>query len=100
MNRIFKRMPRNGHEHENVIVNFETLEDLLSIPFVCKYSKAPCDINFYKYAIDTLHFNDDSVVHLLLAFFDDGKSWLVIGRLDNVLNLNLPIAEYKIKDKK
>lgn len=68
---------------ENPPVEFSTLDELLQIPFVKRFSK---DENFYRYSINKEH---------LIAEYNNGYSWWVIGKLGGVSTQLLPPAEFK-----
>jgi len=64
-------------------IEFSTLNELLEIPFV--KSKTKYD-DFLKFSISDNH---------LMVEFDEGKTWYVVGSIDDVTNIDLPNWEPK-----
>ena len=74
MNRFTQHLPgcsSDGRE-ELFSAEFETLEELLGIPRIRRWSK---DKDFSHYAVSDKHY--------LLAVLKDGFEWWVIGRLEH-----------------
>lgn len=56
---------------------FETLEQLLNIEWVKKFSKYE---NFYRYSIDLAEHYETS--HTLMAEYKNGNEWWIVGFID------------------
>lgn len=67
--------------------HFESKQELLDIPFVKKFSE---ENNFVGYAL-----SPDSKKTALMAVYDDGYKWWVIGFIEDVSGIDLP--EWKSK---
>lgn len=75
-------------EEEPETVKFSTVKELLEIPFVKSFS----DGDFHKFSIA-----DDESDPLLIAEYNEGRKWYVVGHIDNISNLDL--SEWKpVKD--
>ena len=87
MGTIKQHIPNFVSGFDPVIQNFETLEELLSIDFVKRWS---CDDDFHQFSIgpygDRWH---------LMAEQHNGKRWGVIGYITGIVRdeLNLPICK-------
>jgi len=69
---------------DNQMVEFETTQELLNIDFVKKFSNRN---NFYRYSLDIdNYFNQYS----LMAEYNDGRDWWVVGFIDNPQDIDLP----------
>ena len=68
---------------ENEVVNFNTVEELLAIPFVKNFSDQP---NFDKYSISKSDMGD-----MLMAEYDGGLIWWVVGHLKEAEDLQIPV---------
>jgi hypothetical protein len=64
------------------VQDFNTLEELLEIPFVKKWST---EKNFYRFSLADYALN----FQLLVAEFNDGKRWFIVGFIENC-NIDLP----------
>jgi hypothetical protein len=64
------------------VVAFETLDDLLAIPFVAKFTSLP---DFYRFSLwredADRRFGVPAKVRLM-AECNEGRRWLVVGRID------------------
>jgi len=69
---------------ENKIVSFETTEELLNIDFVKNFSNRD---NFYRFSLSIDNYFNQ---HSLMAEYDEGREWWVVGFIDNPLEVNLP----------
>ncbi len=76
----------------NLTVDFESTEELLNIPFVLNFSTAS---NFSHYAI-----SEDGTKSTLMAVYDDGYEWWVIGFIDDISKVDLPKWEPIYKEVK
>lgn len=84
-------MPRTIKQHrpaffsgfENEVVSFDTLEELLAIPFVANFAQ-DMDHPFHRFSID----GDGRT---LMAEYDDGYVWWVVGFIDDASGLDLPM---------
>lgn len=65
-------------EDDNKEIIFNTTEELLGIDFVKNFSQ---NGNFYKYSISENH---------LMAEYENGYEWWVIGYINNPKEVNLP----------
>lgn len=84
-------------DFEDVIVEFETVDELLNIDFVKNFSMID---GFYRYSIhQNFSFTVDEFNSFkLMAEYADGYEWFVIGHLiDLDFALNLPIWKAKYK---
>lgn len=60
-------------------VEFNTLDELLQIPFVSNFSE---EENFYRFSL---------AGYSLMAEFDEGREWWVVGSISRPGALNLPV---------
>lgn len=65
------------------IIEFETLEELLDIPFVKKFKE---DVGFYQYSISHIEELKDSSIYLI-AEMNLGKNQWVVGYLNEKVDL-------------
>ena len=77
---FFEGMPQS-------VIEFDTQEELLDIPFVRAFrvtegAEDTPDPYFYRYSI--------AEGDKLMVEIRGGKAWFVIGHLDDISNLNLP----------
>jgi len=79
MNRIRQHRPAFVTGFENEVVKFNTAEELLEIEFVKNFSR---NDNFYRYSLGS---------GALMAEYEDGYEWWVIGHIDNAEEVNLPM---------
>jgi len=85
MNLLTKHIPGfadNGDEPPKW--EFETTEQLLSIPFVESWKTAWPEKGFQKFAMSG---------DCLVACYDGGKFWWVVGHIRNPSEVNLPKHE-------
>ena len=90
MNRIRQHRPAFVTGFENEVVKFNTTEELLEIEFVKNFSR---NDNFCRYSLSTSLGRG-----ALMAEYEDGYEWWVIGHLDNTEEVNLP--KWMPKEKK
>ena len=96
-NKITQYRPGFFSGFKNSIVEFETTEELLNIDFVKKFSKFPNgenDKKFYRYSINEVNGHNQK---FLMAEYDNGYKWWVIGLINESAKVDLP--EWKPKDK-
>lgn len=76
MNSIRRYFPSwmDVDEKDRIVVQFNTKEELLNIPFVKRWAEDP---NFFRYAISI----DKLDIHLM-AQLNKGYKWWVIGTLE------------------
>ena len=82
-NRIVARCPNAYFLDDDQMVGFDTTEELLEIDFVKNWSKIE---TFYRYSISGNH---------LMAEYENGKKWWVIGNIRNIVDLPKWIPVYK-----
>lgn len=63
------------------VAQFSTTDELLAVPFVANYVTYA---NFHRFSVSR-----DSQP-LLMAEYEDGKVWYVVGYLDSLDGVNLP----------
>ena len=82
-------------DEELEIVSFATLEELTAIPWVKTFTEFPVrDQPFHRFSMS--EYGD---AHMLLAEYDDGYIWLVVGFLrDKVEGLPRWAARYREKN--
>lgn len=68
------------HSADEIIETFNTLEELLDIPFIADWKK---DNGFYRYSVGRDLAYRMKLTLMLIAEFDDGYRWFVIGFLDD-----------------
>lgn len=83
-NRIVEHIPNFASGFEPRCVGFDTLEELMEIPWVKSWKEAP---QFHRYSADSY----------LMVEREDGYWWWAIGKLRNPVGL--PKWEAKYKDK-
>jgi hypothetical protein len=72
--------------------SFESLEELLSIKWVDKFSQRP---NFHQFSISK-YSDVKGKEYILMAEYDNGNSWFVVGYLDDSKIIeDLPVWEPK-----
>lgn len=76
MNSVTTHIPAWG-DAEKTTHPFHTLRELLAIPFVKAFSKGK---SFHRFSVST----DNSL--LLMAEYDKGRGWWVVGRLKTPVN--------------
>ena len=83
MNAIRQHIPASvvGFEEDAVTIEFDTLEELVAIPFVKNFSIYG---NFYRYSVSDNH---------LMAEYRGGREWWVIGFLQNP-DIGLPAWDH------
>ena len=79
MNRIRQYRPAYFTGFENATVEFDGVEALLAISFVTSFVNE----SFHQFSIDTT--NGDNIA--LMAEYDDGNKWWVVGFLDSPVDL-------------
>jgi len=70
-------------DEEPETVEFTTVEELLEIPFVNDWNR---DEDFFRFSIGSRK----NRISLLMAEFDKGKAWYVVGHMENVNDIELP----------
>ena len=83
MNSIRQHIPSFCEGFDQSIVNFNTLEELLAIDFVKRFSEHD---NFHQYCVSDNH---------LMAEYRGGRQWWVIGTLKDP-NVGLPQWDHGI----
>lgn len=86
----FNAYPGIEHDPEYQLKKFDTIEMLLDSPYVKGFSEIP---SFYRYSIDNP--KDPNTPVYLMAEYQDGHEWWVVGYLNK--NLDLPRWEPKHK---
>lgn len=90
-NTIRQHIPDFFEGFEKALVDFNTLEDLLAIPWVKNFS---AHANFYRYSVSDNH---------LMAEYRGGRTWWVVGtlrhRVDGLPEWDHGIYEVWIDDK-
>lgn len=93
MNKIKQYRPGYFYGFENQEIIFNTEKELLEIDFVKNFSNEP---NFFHFAISTINKkrkDDKTEKHYLIAVYENGSTWWVVGTLDNVIDLEIPLWE-------
>ena len=97
---------------ENETVEFDTQKQLLNIKWVKSFSlnHGKRDRNFYRYSLHRDYVREEDIPlimklreineeeiyrHILMAEYDNGYEWWVIGYIDDIGNLDLPNWEFK-----
>lgn len=75
---------KDGNELDE-INEFNSLEELLEIPYVKKQTDRK---TFYRYSLSENH---------LMAEYESGYNWWVLGFINDISNLDLPKWEAKYK---
>ena len=78
MSKITQYRPAFFEGFVNETAHFETMGDLLSIPFVANFAN---DEGFFRFSISD---------EMLMAEYDGGKKWWVVGRFEAPPNVGLP----------
>tara|TARA_Y100000310_G_C20700285_1_gene829072 strand:- start:4297 stop:4614 length:318 start_codon:yes stop_codon:yes gene_type:complete len=79
--KITQHRPAYFTGYENEVSKFGSLNDLLEIPWIKRIEENP-ELNFYRWS---------QTDNLLIAEFNKGKTWFVIGRhMEETYKLRLP----------
>ena len=93
---IIQYRPAYFSGFENLVQSFSCLKDLLNIAWVDSFRKLPNGQNkpnFHRFSISK-YSDHPGYEYTLMAEYDDGKTWWVIGYLDeNEIIKELPIWE-------
>lgn len=88
MNRIQRHRPGffEGFEEDTDVIEFVSVEELLAVPWIKAWAKDP---GFRRFSISMPPGGEGN--WLLMAEYDDGKRWFVVGYLDK--RVELPMWE-------
>ncbi len=86
MNRIRQYRPAFISGMENATVEFETVEQLLAIPFVAGFTE-PVEWPFHRFSISPRQNGGRDV---LMAEYDEGRHWWVVGFIEQPGQVDLP----------
>ena len=86
VNRIRQHIPGYVSGVESALTPFDTLEGLLSIPWVSAWTKdhPQAPDKFHRFVIDN---KDGNNRWTLMAEFNAGRNWWVVGFLDHKVEL-------------
>jgi len=88
-NKIVQYRPKSFEGFENKVVDFDSLDELLSIDFVNNFKNQK---KFERFCLGDKH---------LMAIYDNGFHWFVVGLIDNPDLIDLPKwdgGKYKVTD--
>ena len=89
---IRQRIPNYVSGVDPETVEFQTLDDLLDIPFVkiWKENGLCRDNNFYQYSVSEEHWGT-----VLMAEYNSGIKWWVVGTMKGITGKELGLPEWK-----
>jgi hypothetical protein len=88
MNKIKQHRPAYVSGYEDAVVSFTTTEELLNIDFVKNFAKDIGGDTFYRFSISPA--DSPGVRQTLMAEYNNGKKWWVVGFLDTNEGITLP----------
>ena len=102
MSEIIQYTPSFFSGFDNEVHEFNSLEQLLEIPFVKNITKISLMGNgskFYRFSYSTMSYaSDESKRYALMAEYNEGYEWWVIGYInDKEIISKLPVWEEKRK---
>lgn len=92
MSKIRQYRPNFVTGYDNADVEFNTLEELLNIDFVKNFSAHD---TFLRYSISKDDYKDEDT---LMAEYEGGYEWYVVGFIATDKELDLPIWKEKYKE--
>lgn len=94
MNAITQYRPAYFSGFENATVEFESTADLLEIPFVKNFVHN-LEKPFHRFSMTKSEMGGPS---MLMAEYDDGHVWWVVGHFRDVADLDLPEWKHKKRE--
>jgi hypothetical protein len=85
---ITQHRPAYFSGFENEVVRFETLDDLLAIGFVANF-RQDMETPFHRFSL--------ADGRMLMAEYDEGHVWWVVGFISDASGLDLPVWAAKEK---
>jgi hypothetical protein len=83
MARIIQYRPAFVTGFENEFSDFNSTDELFEIPFVRNFREGVEGSNFFQYSYSEYSQTDEQRRFVLIAEYDKGKHWFVIGFTDN-----------------
>ena len=87
MAKIIQYRPDFVTGFENEVVEFNSLEELLKIPFVNNFSFSPKSVlferRFHQFSYDDYSRSNPNKRYVILAEYEDSRLWYVVGFTDD-----------------
>jgi hypothetical protein len=88
MGTIKQHIPNFVSGFDPVTTEFETLDELLSLDFVKRFNDG--DNSFYRFSV-----NDYSTRVHLMAEYDEGRKWWVVGYIYGIAKDDIGLPQWK-----
>lgn len=89
---IQRHLPTFCSEHKKEILKFKDVDELFNIDFVDRFSNNVSEHVFYGFSISR-----NEKPHLLMAEYDEGKKWFVVGYLNGEEDILRDLPDWEIR---